>query len=375
MKIPSCFSDIASDPARSPVFDGLRGAAAVLVAAGHFGLIFPNYAKQAVWIFFALSGYLLSLHGLKQDLTSYRVMASFFVRRVLRLYPLFFVAIVLCSIFGSPNCDERGWTYFVTRSSLMYAEGFFWTIKQEMVFYILLPFLLLALLPLRRQPLLSAAILSCLAILSCSPPFLDNVRVAVDAANDRALFIGPFLIGMVAAYVQPSVNRLLETRSQRRAGSVGLTLAVIALIAAPLTVPAGPFFTTDAARISVTRSLLPILVGLVLLEKLPQNIVSRTLHSLPLRAIGLVGYGFYMWHWPINLLLERIYVFHGLEKLLITGAISYAVACVTYCWIERPAMRLARTRWLAARPPRVLTTSPEMLPPEKLLTQELRGHV
>ena len=82
---------------RKPNLDLLRASAATIVYLGHLDIfnshyLFPPFlhiGKQCVFLFFALSGYVLSDSGRKLNFTlwcKYRFM---------RLYPVYFVSLIL----------------------------------------------------------------------------------------------------------------------------------------------------------------------------------------------------------------------------------------------------------------------------------------
>lgn len=106
-------------PRRLPALDGLRGVAVLLVllshASKHFPVVHPalNFrgaGKSGVLLFFLLSAYLLDRqialamrHGEKN------YWGNYFLRRVLRIYPLFAVALLfhlLLTHLGVPTVIE-----------------------------------------------------------------------------------------------------------------------------------------------------------------------------------------------------------------------------------------------------------------------------
>jgi len=90
-----------------------------------------------------------------------------------------------------------------------------------------------------------------------------------------------------------------------------------------------------------------IVVGILLftilaVEKTPLN---RFLSSIPLRALGIVSFSFYLFH-PLvfNILRKALpnycgYSIAGLPMFIITVLVSYCVSCMTYTYIERPFLR------------------------------------
>ena len=71
-----------------PRLDGLRGWFILLVFLTHLGLLDCGWI--GVQAFFVLSGYLIT-GVLLEDLRSDRYFANFYVRRTLRIFPIYFV--------------------------------------------------------------------------------------------------------------------------------------------------------------------------------------------------------------------------------------------------------------------------------------------
>ena len=96
----------ADAEARMPALDGLRGLAIILVLAHNLQLMsapmgwiarFSEYALNLGWVgvqlFFVLSGFLITGILLDTQRVS-NYYSSFFVRRSLRIFPLYFVMLV-----------------------------------------------------------------------------------------------------------------------------------------------------------------------------------------------------------------------------------------------------------------------------------------
>src|ERR1700691_6305962 len=91
----------APSPRRDPALDGLRGLAVLMVFVFHYGgglqsshlaLRMLGYVTQAGWtgvvLFFALSGFLIT-GSLWDSLGSRHLLRNFYVRRALRILPLY----------------------------------------------------------------------------------------------------------------------------------------------------------------------------------------------------------------------------------------------------------------------------------------------
>lgn len=151
---------------RNPSLDLLRGFAVAMVVLTHCSQsaasIIPNlqyfssqYGGLGVQLFFIVSGYTMMLtFGESVDFTSTR---SFYIRRALRIAPLFWIAIVFYLIFPAVP-EQRVWapdgidahktilTFLflhwtsVTAFNSVVPGG--WSIAVEMQFYLLFPLLL-----------------------------------------------------------------------------------------------------------------------------------------------------------------------------------------------------------------------------------------
>src|SRR5438046_1243127 len=157
-----------SPPARLPTLDGLRAIAILLVVPHNLDLIATFDGAQLVvaalhrgWIgvqlFFVLSGFLIT--GILLDARDaphyYR---SFFVRRVLRIFPLYYatllVLFVLLPAFGLlPASFKRDamaelslWGYFSDWYGAFHpgeaSVSHFWSLAVEEQFYLLWPFVI-----------------------------------------------------------------------------------------------------------------------------------------------------------------------------------------------------------------------------------------
>ncbi|HSC18722.1 MAG TPA: acyltransferase [Rhizomicrobium sp.] len=149
---------------RVPELDGLRGAASIMVVVSHYfgelphGIAATMFGWIGVNIFFVLSGYLIGKLILeKKDCANF--FEVFYVRRFLRIVPVYMVTLVIVLILLSfvPHTwanNERPlptWTYFAFLQVFpMAATGSIgahwiaptWTLAVEEHFYLVVPALL-----------------------------------------------------------------------------------------------------------------------------------------------------------------------------------------------------------------------------------------
>jgi len=213
-----------------PILDGLRGVAILLVLMTHFcvftyrpfmDLVFMKVAALG-WIgvdlFFVLSGYLIT--GLLLDAKGQPwYFRTFYARRVLRIFPLYYGFLVILFVVVPLALSDRPelvqsikhgerwyWTYTVNiflaagewEAKSLQRTGHFWSLAIEEQFYLLWPFVVLAF---RHRTLMWI----------CAGAILTSLLIRC---------------GMLAAHATPDmVYLLLPSRMDGLAAGAGIALA------------------------------------------------------------------------------------------------------------------------------------------------------
>ena len=136
--------------------DGLRGVAVLLVLLSHTSnkdiffhefLNFQNVGKVGVYLFFVLSAYLLDRQiaiALMANKSSKRYWANYFLRRFLRIYPLFVIALIfhgVLTLLGFKTVIDRV-IDFPLHLVLVRGESIFWSIPVEFKYYFISPLIM-----------------------------------------------------------------------------------------------------------------------------------------------------------------------------------------------------------------------------------------
>jgi len=134
--------------------DSLRGIAIILVSGQHF--VYPRYYMPwgwiGVWLFFTLSGYLITESLLKMKVLSIgQYFGRFYAKRAFRILPAFVVfftlSVALYFIFRSGPSLGQFWIYLVTFTFNYYPPtgsvwfSHLWSLSVEEQFYLIWPWL------------------------------------------------------------------------------------------------------------------------------------------------------------------------------------------------------------------------------------------
>lgn len=132
---------------------GIRAIAAIMVFLHHFNFLKNPFLREfhiGVTLFFVLSGFLMYYNYADMFAYSFKGLGKYYLRRIIRIYPTYFLALVLYFVlFGFNGASPQN---IIVLQFLLF-KGFFhqhyfdtlrqsWSLTVEFAFYALLPFLL-----------------------------------------------------------------------------------------------------------------------------------------------------------------------------------------------------------------------------------------
>ena len=307
-----------------PDIDGLRAVAVCMVVGFHAGI--PGFAGGFVGVdvFFAISGYLIVGLLTRELETSGRVgWAAFYARRARRLLPAQTVMLVLVLIggwilllpLGGQQALARSAAASATFSANIYywkidSTSYFapapgtdvllhmWSLAVEEQFYLALPLVLLFALACARWwriGVRTSLLLHCLVLIAGSL-FLAWAGRGHGGAAFYLPVTRAYEFAAGAALVLLTWRRAAPARSGARevAGVLGLAVAVACLVR-PL----------PTAHYPGAWAAVPVAATLaVLWSGQSGSIVRRLLSWRPAVWVGMVSYGWYLWHWPLLALAQ-----------------------------------------------------------------------
>jgi peptidoglycan/LPS O-acetylase OafA/YrhL len=359
-----------------PALDGVRGLAILLVLGHNLELLdnaqgvlghWLEWAGDVGWIgvqlFFVLSGFLIT-QGLIASRESPDYYRTFYMRRVLRIFPLYYA--VLAFTFGvlallnlqppkvAADAPNQIW-FWIYLSNWTGPAGIcgpslphFWSLAVEEQFYLLWPLVVRHSPP--RQLLrwcglfFAASFLVRWGMVSMG----SNPEAIYESSLSRmdALAIGA---AAAAAFSVPGLAAQLSLR--RNAVVVGaLVLGLIGLIAThgyPRTTPIGQILGYSVLAL--------VFAGLIAAAVAADNAEAGGWASLlrfrPLRALGKYSYAIYVFHKPLHdwvgiplLQAQGLYdtssAYVSVAYMLTMGTVCFGVAVLSYHLFERHFLKL-----------------------------------
>ena len=351
-----------------PQLDGIRAFAVGAVILEHWASGYPRPLRQLVGAFdlgglgvecfFVLSGFLITLILLQLKagaLPFGTALGHFYMRRVLRIFPAYYLALLVGLLLFAEMCGVAGWhalylsnLYPVRHDAWPPIGGHFWSLSVEEQFYVFWPLLVLVSTP---------AVIRRLAIAGMVLAPLSRLLIwHVEGGPHIAIWTLP-----TSALDLLCFGAFLAC-TRRRAGL--LPAGVVALLA----YLALWFLSRDTLAFAVLgRTLTAVFFGALVAAAADglRGPAGALLAWKPIVWLGMISYGLYIWH-PF---VPKAYVLavgtlgldaqiFGLQyiRLPLLAALLLLVTSGSYYLLERP-IRSLRARFGDASASRACRTS------------------
>jgi len=372
-----------------PQLDGLRGIAVLLVLWFHFPFIAGSPGSQAftdvghkirsgtigVDVFFALSGFLITRILINERVITGTIsFSNFYFKRSLRIFPAYYISIIFCIImFRLPDQEMVYNLLYLTNYNLAnYMPNndhssplaHTWSLAVEEQFYLLWP-LLLAFVPMRHVRMTTAVVVPAIAVgtmvLTC---------LFVSTLQADALIFGATPIRMLTL----SFGAYLACREHDRSplsGRQGYALIVLAVCWLFATQVAREWdYTTSPVYHSLgTLGFAFLALGVLASILQPRfgraGVPQRMLKWRPLRYVGRISYGLYLYHYVILRMLATYDLDAGAspKRVCLAVGLTFATAVISFHMMESPLQRLGRR----SLTPSALTVDSDVIPLGRLL--------
>lgn len=329
--------------------------------ATRIGSSVANACAFGLCLFFFLSSYLITtLLAVELNESGSIKVAEFYLRRILRIWPLYAFGLTLGVVYAFSNsepADVEMFRYYAVFLGNWFFQNHrwadnpmtpLWSISLEEQFYLILPFLVLAL---GASRLIWGGL--GLVMLSIVALFYQGERhFLVDTAIwsntfSQSIFFG---FGMVAAVTTYKQSQTLDMRARLIAAVGALILILLAAIVfrakAIETASSGWAMVLGYMSVAVACTLL--LVSLLDIGiTLPASLVY----------LGKISFGLYVYHALAMRVMEHVFSFGSFGHLpkaiadLCSLPFLILYAAFSYRYIERPFLRLkARLAYVPSRP-------------------------
>ena len=324
--------------------DGLRALAVMAVVAYHADIPGFSGGFVGVDVFFVISGYLITQHLCAELVKTGKIsLLDFYSRRVRRLFPALVVTILVTlliwgmffigdpedthpfiksirySLFGMANLffSKSSGGYFDRQTTSMPLLHF-WSLGVEEQFYLVWPWLLLLLYFVGRMRLM----LTGLVIYGLVSFALAQYLITGNRQPDAFYFMPPraweLAVGGILVFIRP----LLASGLNSFSSLIGLFLILM------------PVFFYSASTVFPGLTAIPPVFGTALLiftTDSKTNPVRNFFGSKLAVKIGVLSYGWYLWHWPL-LALARVQYMGSLPPIELRLMLSWA----SLKWVETP---------------------------------------
>jgi peptidoglycan/LPS O-acetylase OafA/YrhL len=297
--------------------DGLRGLAILLVVVYHnFGFInYFFFGWLGVDLFFVLSGFLIT-DILLRSLGSPHYLRNFYMRRVLRIFPLYYVCLIFFLLILPPIKDYAGtlkyytdnqvwlWTYFQNWLYIFKPTNdtdilhHFWSLAVEEQFYLVWPLTIL----LVRKPQYLLMLLGVVLVGVIALRYIVWVNKIENLAYFN-LFTFSRVDGICIGSMLALVHKINFGFVQKYTSAIVFGLAGLNFLFY--------FFNryynfTFPYLAIVGYTTFGVIFALLVHEAVTQKtpLINTVFSSSPLRFFGRLSYGLYVFHWPVYLLLN-----------------------------------------------------------------------
>ena len=347
-----------------PCIDGWRAIAAGMVVIAH---LFPQHGAPNTWmvlggigvtVFFIISGYLISMvlftakeHVAEGRLTTGAALRRFYIRRTLRIAPIYYGSIFAMWLIGLPPVrDHLAWLVTYT-SNLGYVlanvdfqnVGHFWSLGVEEQFYVVWPLVILMVARAALGRAIARLFWGSLVVL-----------LAIGFGGGSVYLMTMLPVG--GASLALSYGGLLAYGKFYEKGIRPLLLRLSLWVGVPSFAYSQfvwwwhgghPALDLFECRIIYVWSVTLFFGALFILSLTPGSVLNRILCFPVLRYLGRISYGVYVYHLLLDPYFYSIWSRCGLRvsaghytEGILKSLTTIAVAAVSWHCFEKPILSL-----------------------------------
>jgi peptidoglycan/LPS O-acetylase OafA/YrhL len=359
-----------------PGLDGLRGIAFLLIFFVHTDYI--NFGWAGVQLFFVLSGFLITgiLVDMKRSVPGGQFFLKFYGRRMLRIFPLYYfylalavvLSILLFNLGALTKKMDVFWEhlpyaltftynfFYVVAKEPSMLLSHFWTLSVEEQFYVIWP-LLIFLTPEKHFKKLFLGAIAFGLLFRLGFTLVYEVHPMTFVVNGVAHGLYPLTFSHMDAFGMGALlSQFKFPKSTKQFAVLSVVLPIIGFTANYLSTGSiGPwhglgfqYLMDNAYQFIWGYSLLNYWFAVAIDAVAREGMFQRVLASKPLTYLGKISYGLYVYHLGVIFLIYRllgpqINLPNPVTKfllMLLEFAATFAVASLSYRYLERPILNL-----------------------------------
>jgi peptidoglycan/LPS O-acetylase OafA/YrhL len=369
-----------------PGWNGLRGIALLIVFVAHLNVILPiptllviPGATVSLNSFFVLSGFLITALLLREQARYGGIgIGPFYRRRALRLLPALYVVVLANALFAYATHQWLHTEWPSIFSVLFYYSNYWsassvnplaphlasgyqhlWSLSFEEQFYLIWPWLTIALLTIRvRLRTVVIVLLSMITFIAVRRYILYedahrwwSIFYETDTRADSILW------GALFGHIW------VRGRVPKRGLVVGGWLAAALLISLlPFATQEGPFVYWGGFILIDVACAVMILA---ILDGRWQG--RRFLEFKPLVALGVVSYAFYLWHLPVFFAIRHFDThWNDVVRVVVAVGVTLSLTILSWFLLERPLQKWSKS--LESKRRARLSARPSTVEPEAKVT-------
>ncbi|WP_313064768.1 acyltransferase family protein [Achromobacter animicus] len=325
---------------RFPGADGIRGLACLVVLLTHAAAMFfitavgPRLAgagKIGVWLFFVLSAFLLT-HKFQTSGFSVSALGSYALGRVIRILPLFFVAVLVYFLLGTAGIDSARDVWLAVSFQNGYAH--LWTIPVEFTFYAWLPLIAAALIAARKQSIAVASVTAIIFIVG-QQALWPYWRTEMNGIGTK-WYLSSFTMGCYLATVINDVRGRVSDRSSDVICTLVAAGLILGTTGARHAIFGMPFDTALSDKfVYISAAWVLFIIATIDIK----GIFGRLVNSKVMQKLGTWSYSIYLFHWLVFMHLQTRFQ-NSIVAMLAAIGISILVGAAIYHLLELPLERI-----------------------------------
>lgn len=326
--------------------NGLRAFAVLSVVLYHFGVPYVSGGFTGVDVFFVISGFLMT--GIVLEKVDHKGIFDFYVARFLRIVPALVATILALLIFGYFSLSTSEFELLArnaTASLLFYSNNYYaahssyfdpssdlnfllhtWSLSVEWQFYLIYPLIVLAIKKCRLPVSLSILALFCLSLM--------YVALGLSGTKEDLFYLLPTraweMLAGALVYIISSRGALTNFKHLSKLNILGLLLILFSL------------FTAEGSQAwPGLATLIPVAGAALVIVANNQN--AYLIKNKAAQFIGTISYSWYLWHWPVIVVMRYYRVEMDAINIGAGIAVSFILAVSSYYLIEMP---FRKRNWL-----------------------------